>query len=143
MSNPAQTGDSVAIHYKGTLADGSVFDSSEGREPLEFTLGAGQVIEGFDKAVTGMVVGEKKSVTIPCAEAYGPTDPGLCQRVPRESLPPDLEPELGDQLQVSGPGGQGYVVTVTEMDSQSIVIDGNHPMAGKDLTFALELVSIG
>lgn len=137
----AHAGDTVSIHYTGTLADGSVFDSSRGRTPLEFTLGSGQVIPGFDAAVDGMAIGEEKTVTIPAAEAYGPHRHELMVEVSRAQLPGDLRPEVGQQLQLSQ-GGQQFVVTVRDVSDVSVVLDGNHPLAGEDLTFALELVEV-
>ena len=139
----AKSGDTVRIHYTGTLDDGSVFDSSEGREPLEFALGSGQVIPGFDSGVTGMSVGDKKTINIPCAEAYGEVFEEAKQVVAREHIPADIPLDLGTQLQMQAPNGQAMTVTVAAVDDESVTLDGNHPLAGKDLTFALELVSIG
>ena len=141
MAEQARQGDTVRIHYTGTLADGSVFDSSEGREPLEFTLGGGQVIAGFDDAVTGMSVGEQKTVTIPADQAYGDRRDDLMLAVPRADFPPNISPEVGDQLQL-GDGGRTMVVTVREVSPDRVLLDANHPLAGEDLTFALELVEI-
>ncbi len=138
----AKSGDTVHVHYTGTLEDGTEFDSSRGREPLTFTLGSGQVVPGFDAAVMGMAVGEQKTVTIPSAQAYGGSRPDMVMRVPRSQMPPDLKPNVGDQLQVGG-GGRTFVVVVRELTDSEIVLDANHPLAGKDLTFALELVKIG
>jgi len=138
----AKSGDTVRIHYTGTLSDGSTFDSSEGRDPLEFTLGTGQVIVGFDKAVDGMAVGENKTVNIPCDEAYGPSNPDARQDFPRDKVPDDVPLEIGTRLQLSGPSGQPIMVVVAEVTDETVVLDGNHPLAGQDLTFALELVEI-
>ena len=138
----AKTGDSVKIHYTGTLDDGTQFDSSEGREPLAFELGSGQVIPGFDKAVDGMAVGESKKVNIPAEDAYGPHHPQMVQEVPRSALPDDLEPEEGMGLQAQGPDGQVINLVVTAIQDDSITVDGNHPLAGKALNFDIELVSI-
>ncbi|WP_136796341.1 FKBP-type peptidyl-prolyl cis-trans isomerase [Desulfosediminicola ganghwensis] len=138
-----KNGDTVKVHYTGTLEDGSVFDSSEGHDPLEFTVGSGQVIAGFDNAVTGMAIGEKKSVFIPCAEAYGEANSDLVMTVPQEQVPPDLKPEVGMLLEVGGANGEVLRVTVVEVSEEVIILDANPPLAGKDLTFALELVSIG
>lgn len=138
----AKSGDTVRIHYKGTLDDGSVFDSSEGRDPLQFTLGTGQVIAGFDSGVEGMTVGEKKTVNIPCDQAYGPSQPEAIQTIPREHIPDTITLEKGLQLQAQGPQGQAMVVTVTDFSDEEVTLDGNHHLAGKDLTFALELVEI-
>ncbi|MEO0915441.1 MAG: peptidylprolyl isomerase [Pseudomonadota bacterium] len=138
----AQSGDTVRIHYTGTLADGSTFDSSEGREPLEFQLGSGQVIPGFDKAVTGMAVGEAQTVEIPCDDAYGSHDPNRAQAFPRYKIPADVPLDIGTQLQLSGPQGQPITVSVAEVTDEEVILDANHPLAGKDLTFRIELVEI-
>ena len=138
----AKTGDMVRVHYRGTLDDGSVFDSSEGRDPLEFTLGSGQVIPGFDVAVTGMSVGDERTVTIPAAEAYGTHRDDLVLVVGRETLPPDMPVEIGDRLQLDQ-GGHSFTVIVTDLTDNEITLDANHPLAGRDLTFALQLVEIG
>jgi len=138
----AKAGDSVKIHYTGTLDDGTQFDSSDGREPLAFELGSGQVIPGFDKAVDGMSVGETKSVNIPAEDAYGPHHPQMIQEVPRSALPDDLEPAEGMGLQAQGPDGQVLNLVVTGVQEDSITVDGNHPLAGKALNFDIELVSI-
>jgi len=138
----AKSGDTVRIHYTGTLKDGSVFDSSEGRDPLEFQLGSGQVIPGFDEGVSGMEVGEKKTVEIPCDQAYGPIHPEAMQDVPRAEIPDDIPLDLGTQLQMQAPNGQTMMVTVANVTDEKVTLDANHPLAGKDLTFALELVEI-
>ena len=138
----AKSGDTVNIHYTGTLADGSQFDSSAGRDPLQFTVGAGQVIPGFDAAVTGMSVGEKKKVTIPADQAYGQPDPRAVQAIPRENIPDEIPLEVGLQLQAQGPQGQPIPVTVVEITDAEVTLDANHRLAGEDLTFDLELVSI-
>ena len=138
----AKTGDSVKIHYTGTLDDGTQFDSSAGRDPLAFELGSGQVIPGFDKAVDGMTVGESKSVNIPADDAYGPHHPQLVQEVPKSALPSDLEPAEGMGLQAEGPDGQAVNLVITAVQDESITMDGNHPLAGKALNFDIELVSI-
>jgi peptidylprolyl isomerase len=139
----AKAGDTVKIHYTGTLEDGSTFDSSEGREPLEFELGSGQVIPGFDKAVEGMAVGDSKEVTIPAEEAYGPRHDQMVQDVPMSALPPDLEPEVGMALSARGENGAEMRLVVTDVKEDSITVDGNHPLAGQPLNFAIELVQIG
>ncbi|WP_340302329.1 FKBP-type peptidyl-prolyl cis-trans isomerase [Roseobacter sp. HKCCD7870] len=138
----AKAGDTVAIHYTGTLADGSQFDSSEGRDPLRFTLGSGQIIAGLDAAITGMSQGEKKSVTIAAAEAYGDHRPEAVQAVPRAQIPAEITLEVGGGLQVQTPDGQTIPVTVTSVTDEEVTLDANHPLAGKDLTFAVELVEI-
>lgn len=137
-----KAGDTVSIHYTGTLADGSVFDSSDGREPLQFTVGSGQIISGLDKALPGMTVGDNKTVQVPADEAYGQKDPRAMQPVPRDQFPPDIPLEVGVQLQVQTPNGQVMSVTIVEVGEEAVVLDANHPLAGKDLTFAIQLVSI-
>ncbi len=139
----AKAGDTVKIHYTGTLEDGSTFDSSQGREPLEFELGSGQVIPGFDKAVEGMAVGDSKEVTIPAEDAYGPRHDQMVQDVPMSALPPGLEPEVGMALSARGENGAEMRLVVTDVKEDSITVDGNHPLAGQPLTFAIELVQIG
>ena len=137
-----KSGDTVRIHYTGTLNDGSVFDTSDGREPLEFAVGSGQIIPGLDKALPGMEVGDKKTVEVPADEAYGPADPNARQQVSRSELPDNIPTEPGTRLQMQAPNGQVVQVTVAEADAESITLDANHPLAGKDLTFAIELVEI-
>ncbi|MEO1026070.1 MAG: peptidylprolyl isomerase [Pseudomonadota bacterium] len=138
----AKTGDTVRIHYVGTLSDGEQFDSSEGREPLEFKLGAGQVIPGFDKAVAGMEVGESQTVTIIADDAYGQADPNGRQSFPRDKIPAEIPLEIGTQLQLAGPQGQPIMVRVAEVSDDAVILDANHPLAGKDLTFKIELIEI-
>ncbi|SEP71804.1 FKBP-type peptidyl-prolyl cis-trans isomerase [Thalassovita taeanensis] len=138
-----KSGDTVRIHYTGTLADGSTFDSSEGRDPLEFTVGSGQIIPGLDVALPGMGVGDKKVVEVPADQAYGETDPAAVQAVPRGEIPAEIPLDLGTQLQVQTPQGQVMAVTVIEVTETEVTLDANHPLAGKDLTFAIELVSVG
>ncbi len=138
-----KSGDTVSIHYKGTLTDGSTFDSSEGRDPLEFVVGSGQIIPGLDKAIPGMALGDKKVVEIPCAEAYGEVNPANRQAIPREQIPADIPLEVGLTLQMQSPDGQHVMpVTVVELSDDSVTLDANHMLAGKDLTFAIELVEI-
>jgi peptidylprolyl isomerase len=137
-----KSGDTVRIHYTGTLTDGTTFDSSEGRDPLEFVVGSGQIIPGLDKAMPGMAVGEKKVVEIPCAEAYGDVNPENRQAVPREHIPADIPVEVGLQLQMQSPEGQVIPVTVIDVTEAEVTLDANHMLAGKDLTFAVELVEI-
>ncbi len=139
----AKKGDRVKVHYTGKLEDGSVFDSSREREPLEFELGGGMMIKGFDTAVTGMQVGESKTAEIPAGEAYGEHNAEMVIEVPKAQLPPDLKPEVGQQLGMQQPNGQSVPVRVTQVKEESIEIDANHPLAGKDLIFELELVEIG
>jgi peptidylprolyl isomerase len=138
----AKSGNTVKIHYTGTLDDGTEFDSSAGREPLEFAIGSGQVIPGFDSAVDGMTVGDSKTVTIPAGEAYGERHDQLVQEVPKTALPDDMKPEIGTQLQSQGPDGQVMNLLVTAVEVESITVDGNHPLAGQALTFAIELVEV-
>ncbi|ADH84947.1 FKBP-type peptidyl-prolyl cis-trans isomerase [Desulfurivibrio alkaliphilus] len=138
----AKSGDSVKIHYTGRLTDGTVFDSSDGREPLGFTIGNGEVIPGFEEAVSGMAVGESKNVTIPMDKAYGPRLDQLIIDVPRSQVPPDLNPELDQRLQMSGPNGENVVVKVVDVSDDSIKLDANPPLAGEDLNFDIELVEI-
>ncbi len=138
----AKSGDSVKIHYTGTLEDGTTFDSSEGRDPLEFTLGSGQVIVGFEEAVTGMKAGEKKNVLIPADKAYGQRNEEMVITAPREQVPADINPEVGQQLQMAGPNNQPIVVLITKITDEHIILDANPPLAGKDLNFAIELVAI-
>ncbi|HEB70443.1 MAG TPA: peptidylprolyl isomerase [Desulfobulbus sp.] len=139
----AQHGDTVKIHYTGTLEDGTVFDSSEGHDPLEFTLGSGQVIVGFEEAVTGMKSGDKKKVNIPADKAYGQRNDEMVLQAPRDQIPADIDPEIGQQLQMGGPNGETVVVRVTEVTDEYVTLDANPPLAGKDLTFDIELVTIG
>ena len=141
MSTP-QTGQTVKVHYTGTLEDGTQFDSSAGRDPLEFTLGEGQVIAGFEQALSDMEIGDTKTVNIPAEEAYGPHQPELVQQVAREQIPADIELSIGVQLQAQGPEGQVFRLVVTGLDEANVTLDGNHPLAGKALTFELELVEI-
>jgi peptidylprolyl isomerase len=138
----AKNGDSVKVHYTGTLEDGSTFDSSRGVEPLEFTLGSGQVIAGFDEAVVGMKPGEQKNVTVPADKAYGERHEEMVITVPRAQFPAHITPEVGQQLQLAGPNNQPILVRVVSLDEDSVQLDANPPLAGLDLTFDLELVSI-
>lgn len=135
-------GDQVAVHYTGRLTDGTVFDSSEGREPLAFQVGAGMMIAGFDAAVDGMEVGEKVTAEIPAVEAYGEAKEELIFDIPKSNFPEDLNPQEGQQLAMSQPNGQQVPVKVKEVKEDSVVIDANHDLAGKDLIFDIELVSV-
>lgn len=137
----AKSGDTVRVHYTGTLDNGEQFDSSRGGEPLTFTLGEGNVIAGFDQAVSGMEVGDEKRVTIPADEAYGPRREELTVRVGREELPSDLELYEGAQLRMEQ-GDQVMIVTVRTLDDDGVTLDANHALAGEALTFDLELVEI-
>ena len=138
----AKTGDTVKVHYTGTLADGSEFDSSLGHEPLEFTLGQGNMIAGFENAVLGMTLGEQKKITIPCEQAYGERNPRMTQSLPRGAIPDDIELALGMVLHARNPEGQTISFTVAAFDDEQVTVDGDHPLAGQDLIFDLELVSI-
>ena len=138
----AKKGDKVIVHYHGKLTTGETFDSSEGKDPLPFEIGSGMVIKGFDEGVTGMTVGEKKTITIPADEAYGPVNPDMVIEMPKDRLPEDMEVEVGMPLVMSDPQGQQFQVVVKELSDDKIVLDANHPLAGKDLVFDLELVEI-
>lgn len=138
----AKQGDKVQLHYTGKLDDGTQFDSSAGREPLEFDVGGGQIIPGLDKAVEGMAVGDAKSVRIPAEEAYGSRHEQLVQEVPRSALPEGIEPTVGMRLQTPGPDGQPIQLVVTAVGEETITVDGNHPLAGEALNFDIELVEI-
>lgn len=135
-------GNTVRVHYTGTLADGTQFDSSVGRDPLEVTVGAGQVIPGFDNALVGMAAGDQKSVDIEPNDGYGPHLPELVYAVERERIPPDVELQAGTTLQASNEAGEHIRLTVIELNDEKVTLDANHPLAGKTLTFALELVEI-
>ena len=137
-----KSGDTVRVNYRGTLSDGSEFDSSEGRPPLEFVIGSGQVIPGFDAAVLELEPGEGTTVTIPAAEAYGEHQEDGVQTFPRDAFPPDASPEVGWAVELSGPDGQRVPATIAEVTDDTIVLDFNHPLAGEDLTFELELVEV-
>ena len=137
-----EKGQKVKIHYTGTLDDGSQFDSSAGHDPLEFEMGAGMVIPGFEKGVAGMEVGEKKTIHIPAVEAYGERREEMVMQFERSQLPEDLNPEVGMGLQMQGPQGQPVAVTVTAVDDEHITIDANHQLAGQNLNFELELVEV-
>ena len=137
-----KSGDKVKVHYHGKLTTGETFDSSAGREPLEFEVGSGMVIKGFDDGVTGMTVGDKKTINIPFDEAYGPRNPEMVIDMPKERFPEDMEVEVGMPLVMSDGQGQQFQVTIGEIKETSVILDANHPLAGKDLVFDLELVEI-
>lgn len=141
MSQP-KSGDKVKVHYTGTLADGTQFDSSVGGDPLEFVMGEGQLIPGFENAVAQMSVGDKCTVTIVADEAYGPRYDELLQEVPRDLIPDSIELSEGLALQGQAPDGHPMRYTVISFTDEQVTLDGNHPLAGQDLTFALELVSV-
>lgn len=138
----AKNGDSVKVHYKGTLTTGEQFDSSEGREPLAFTVGAGQMIKGFDEAIPGMSVGEKKTVNISPENAYGVKNNEAIIEFPKSNIPDGMELEPGMKLQLTNQNGQPIPVVVTEVKEDVVVLDANHELAGKELIFDIELVEI-
>lgn len=137
-----KNGDTVRVHYHGRLENGTTFDSSEGRDPLEFQVGAGMVIKGFDNGVMDMKVGEKRTLNIPVEEAYGPKNDELIMDFPKENIPADLNPQVGMELQMSNPQGQVFPVKVAAIGSEFITLDANHPLAGEPLVFDIELVEI-
>jgi len=139
----AKNGDTVKVHYTGTLEDGTVFDSSKERDPLQFTLGKGQLIKGFEEAVIGMSVGETKLLRIPSDEAYGSHREDLLLKFNKSDFPPDIEPKGGLVINLVSPDGRNLLATITEISGDSITLDANHPLAGKDLTFNIDLVEIG
>ena len=134
-------GKTVKVHYKGTLNDGSIFDTSEGRDPLEFQVGSGQVIPGFDAAIQRMDEGATETITIPSSEAYGDVREDMIATIPHEQFPEGLNPEVGQTLQLKTPDG-ALPVRVVDVKDEGVTIDGNHPLAGKDLTFELTVVGI-
>lgn len=138
----AQDGDKVKVHYHGRLQSGETFDSSEGRDPLEFTVGAGQMIKGFDEGVKGMQVGDKKTVEIGADEAYGQRESGNLIEFPKDQFPPEMKPEVGMQLMLSNDQGQQFPVVVAEVKEASVLLDANHPLAGQDLVFDIEMMDI-
>lgn len=142
MNPTAKDGDTVKIHYVGTLDDGSEFDSSRGREPLEFTIGKPGIIEGFSNGVVGMAVGETKKITLPPEQAYGEPRPDMIQEVPKSSFPENITPEVGLQLTMQNTAGQPFPVKITAIADTTVTLDANHPLAGKTLTFELELMEI-
>jgi FKBP-type peptidyl-prolyl cis-trans isomerase 2 len=138
----AKNGDTVKVHYHGRLTDGTTFDSSEGREPLEFQVGSGSVIAGFDQGIEGMSIGEKKTINIPVEQAYGPKDPGMIVEFPIANFPPDMKPEVGMHLNMTNGSGQVIPVVITGVAADLVTLDANHPLAGQDLIFDIELVAI-
>lgn len=139
----AKNGDTVKVHYTGTLGDGTVFDSSAGSDPLQFTLGEGKVIPGFEDAVRGMSPGETRTTTIASDNAYGPRHPGAVFEVDKGQMPPGMEPQVGQALGLTDPNGQMIPAVITAVGDATVTIDANHPLAGEDLTFQIELVDIG
>ena len=142
MTTAAKSGDTVAVHYTGTLADGTVFDSSREREPIQLVLGQGRVIPGFEKALMGMTTGETKTTTIPATEAYGEHRPDMVVEFGRDKVPPDSNASVGQQYQVQTSAGQTLVARVVKTSDDAITLDANHPLAGKELTFEIELVDV-
>ncbi len=138
----AKSGDTVRVHYHGRLPSGETFDSSAERDPLEFQIGSGQVIAGFDNGVMGMTVGEKKTIEIPFGDAYGPRNESMIIDMPKDRFPSDMQIELGMPLMMSDGQGQNLQVSVTSIQEDTVTLDANHPLAGKDLIFDLELVEI-
>jgi len=138
----ARAGDVVRVHYRGRLTDGTEFDSSDGREPLEFQVGGGQVIAGFEKQVEGMEVGETSTVTIPANQAYGERDERQVQSVPRNTMPDNLDLQVGTRLTATTRDGKQIPLTVTDVNEEQVIVDANHPLAGQDLVFDIELVEI-
>ncbi len=139
----AKTGDSVSIHYTGKLQEGTVFDSSRDRDPLEFAIGNGEVIPGFEAAVVGMAPGDAKTEVIPAENAYGPRQPEMVMVVERHHIPAEIPLDVGQQLQLQGPQGQMVPVMVTDLSEADVTLDANHPLAGETLIFDIELVAIG
>jgi peptidylprolyl isomerase len=137
-----KSGDTIAVEYTGKLDDGTVFDSSVGKEPLQFTIGTGSVIPGFEEAVIGMDTGASKTVTIAAKEAYGEHNPDLVMVFERERIPPELSVEVGQQLQLQQDNGNAVPVVVTDLSASEVTLDANHPLAGEDLTFDIQLVEI-
>ena len=135
--------DKVKVHYTGTLEDGTVFDSSREREPLEFTVGGGEMIKGFDAAVVGMAVGDSKKFTIPADDAYGQRRDEMVFDVDRSQLPEGMEPEVGQHLQTEAEGGHPVILEIVSVADEKVTLDGNHPLAGKDLNFDIEVMEIG
>ena len=137
-----KNGDTVKVHYHGKLTSGETFDSSAGRQPLEFKVGEGMVIKGFDEGVKGMQVGDKKTINIPVEDAYGPVDPNMLIEFPKDRFPADLNPEVGMSLNMTNGSGQNFRVVIREIKTDAVTLDANHPLAGQDLIFDIEVVAI-
>ena len=137
-----KSGDKVKVHYHGKLLNGETFDSSQGKEPLEFTVGEGQVIKGFDQGVMGMQVGDKRTVEIEVVNAYGEKNQDMVIEFPKTQFPADMKPEAGMQLMMNNGEGQSFPVLVKEVKEETVLLDANHPLAGEDLVFDIELVEI-
>lgn len=138
----AKTGDTVRVHYVGQLVDGTVFDQSEEDEPLEFTIGEGDLIPGFEQMIIGMETGQSRTETIPADQAYGARDEELILRVERDSIPEDIVPEVGQELEIQQDDGTAFSVIIIDVDDEVVTLDGNHPLAGQDLVFKIELLDI-
>jgi len=138
----AKIGDTVQIHYTGRLTDGTVFDSSEGKDPLEFQAGQNMLVPGLDREIVGMAVGEKKTVDVPFAEGYGAREEANQQTIPRAGIPADVPLDVGQHLQMQGPKGQPVMVHVVAVTETDVTLDANHFLAGKDLQFDVELISV-
>lgn len=138
----AENGDKVRVHYTGTLKDGTVFDTSHEGDPIEFAIGSKMVISGFEDAVVGMEPGDTKNFTVPSTDAYGEHDPRLVQEVPRTELPPELEPSPGMRLTASGQDGREIALVITDVSDNAVRLDANHPLAGEDLNFEIQLVEV-
>ncbi|MDP8256128.1 MAG: peptidylprolyl isomerase [Candidatus Alcyoniella australis] len=138
----AKDGDTVKVHYTGTFDDGSEFDTSKGSDPMEFCIGAGEIIDGFEQALIGMSIGDKKTENIPADNAYGQRKDEMVFVVEKEQFPPEIAPQVGQRLQVPMQNGQMLPVTITEISETEVTLDANHPLAGRDLTFKIELVEI-
>lgn len=137
-----KNGTKVKVHYTGTIDDGKVFDSSEGKEPLEFVVGSGQIIKGFEEGIVGMKEGEEKEIKIPSDKAYGQRNEQMIQQVPRDSWNADSEPKEGMQLMLKSPDGKQMLATIAKVEDDTLTIDMNHPLAGKDLTFKVKVESV-
>jgi len=138
----AKRGDTVKVHYTGKLEDGTIFDSSTDREPLQFTIGEELLIPGFEEAIIGMSPGETKTAVVSADQAYGPYREEMVLEVDRTQLPPELEPEIGQQLQMQQPDGQVVLIKIVDVSDSVVKLDANHPLAGKDLTFDIQLLEI-
>ena len=135
-------GDTVKVHYHGKLTTGETFDTSDGKEPLEFKVGEGDVIKGFEEGVMGMIIGDKKTIQIPAEDAYGNKNEEMMIEFPKDRFPSDMNPEVGMPLTMSNGAGQNFRVTITEVKDDSVILDANHPLAGEELIFDIELVEI-
>lgn len=142
MTRQAQKGDIVKVHYTGRLDDGTVFDSSDDSEPLEFTIGEGQVISGFEETVVGMEAGQSKTATVPPEKAYGERTNDRIVTIDKNTFPEEIDPEVGQRLQVKQPDGRTIPVVVARVDEDEVTLDANHPLAGRELTFEIEVVDV-